>query len=75
MLNLNECKFGDRLMTKGGDMILFLYRSYINRNTVVCSIKTSDFSTREIKYHSNGKRYHTNEPSELDIIGKWEGDK
>ena len=75
MINLNECKFGDKLRTKGGDMVLFLYRSYVNRSAVVCSIKTSDFSARVIKYHSNGKRYHTNEPSELDIIGKWEDEK
>ena len=75
MVNLSKCKFGDRLMTNGGDMVLFLYRSYVNRNAVVCSLKTSDFSAREIKYNSNGKRYHTNEPSELDIIGKWEDEK
>lgn len=72
MINLSECKFGDRLKTKGGDMVLFLYRSYTNRNAVVCSLKTSDFSAREVKYHSNGKRYCVSEPSELDIIGKWE---
>lgn len=24
MINLNECKFGDRLVTKGGQMVVYL---------------------------------------------------
>ncbi|MGN0489948.1 hypothetical protein [Ruminococcus sp.] len=75
MTNLNECKFGDRLRTKGGQMAIYLRKSIVNHEVYVCAIKNSEYSNFEIKYWANGKRYYDNEPSEFDIINKWEDEK
>ena len=72
MVNLSECKFGDRFKTKGGRMAIFLHKSFVNHEVYICAIERDKYSHLEIKYWSDGKRYFDNEPSEYDIKGKWE---
>ena len=72
MVKLSECKFGDRLKTKGGRMAIFLHKSFINHEIYICAIERDKYSHLEIKYWSDGKRYFDNEPSEYDIKCKWE---
>ena len=74
MLNLNECKFGDRFKTRGGRMAIFLHKS-ITPNVYICIIENTQRSHLEMKFWANGKRYFDNEPSKFDIIGKWEEEK
>lgn len=75
MINLNECKFGDRLRTKGGQVAVLLYHSYRNRSAYVCAIKKCEFSVFEIRYWYDGKRTDAKVPSEFDIVGKWDDEK
>lgn len=72
MINLNECKFGDRLRTKDGRKAVFLHKSFVNHEVYICVIERDKNTHFEIKYWANGKRYYDNEPSEFDIKGKWE---
>ena len=74
MVNLNECKFGDRLRTRDGRMAVFLHKSFISDKVYICAIEYDEYSILEIKFWANGKRYYDNEPSEFDIVGKWEDD-
>ena len=74
MVNLNECKFGDRFKTRGGCMAIFLHKS-ITPNVYICIIENTQRSHLEMKFWANGKRYFDNEPSKFDIIGKWEEEK
>ena len=75
MINLNECKFGDRLRTRGGKMAVFLHKSIVvSHNVYICVIENTERSHIEMKFRENGMRYYDNEPSEFDIVGKWEDD-
>lgn len=74
MINLNECKFGDRLRTRDGRMAVFLHKS-ISPNVYICIIKNAERSHLEMKFRENGMRYYDNEPSKYDIKGKWEEEK
>ena len=73
MVNLSECKFGDRLRTRDGRMAVFLHKS-ISPNVYICVIENTERSHIEMKFRENGMRYYDNEPSEFDIVGKWEDD-
>lgn len=75
MINLNECKFGDRLRTRDGRMAVFLHKSFFNQEAYICAARRDKYSHLEIKYRANGKWYYDNEPSGLDIIGKWEDEQ
>ena len=71
MINLSECKFGDRLRTRSGKMAVFLHKSFV----IICAIEYDEWSHLEMRFWANGKRYDDNEPSEFDIVGKWEEEK
>lgn len=70
MINLNECKFGDKLRTKDGRMAVFLHKS-ITHNVYICIIEHNNHSHLKMKFRENGKRYYDNEPSAFDIVSKW----
>ena len=72
MINLNECKFGDRLMTKDGHLAIFLHRSYHDTNACVCAIRKDKFCIEQIKYHFNGKRCDARKPKWVDIVAEWD---
>ena len=56
-------------------MAVFLHKSLVvTHNVYICVIEHDERSHLEMKFWANGKRYFDNEPSEFDIIGKWEGD-
>ena len=74
-MNLNECKFGDKLRTRDGRMAVFLNELSANLEVYVCVIKNDEYNLAEILYRANGERYYDNMPSEFDIIGKWEDKK
>lgn len=75
MINLSECKFGDRLRTRDERMAVFLHKSLVvSHNLYICVIEHDERSHLEMKFWANGKRYYDNEPSEFDIVGKWEDD-
>ena len=71
MINLNECKFGDRLRTRDVRMAVFLHKS-ITPNVYICIIECNNRNHIEMKFRENGKRYYDNEPSAFDIVSKWE---
>ena len=75
MINLNECKFGDRLKTRDGRMAVFLHKSFVIHEVYICAIEYDEWSHLEMRFWANGKRYYDNEPSEYDIKGKWEEEK
>ena len=49
MVNLNECKFGDRFKTRGGRMAIFLHKS-ITPNVYICIIENTQRSHLEMKF-------------------------
>lgn len=85
-MNLNECKFGDRLRTKSGKMVLFICKSqpinvypfeldYESDDEFIC-ISESDkgfvYMTYDIRGHNhNATRTKTFPGNE--IVGKWAG--
>lgn len=71
MINLSECKFGDKLRTRDGKMAVFLHKS-ITPNVYICIIEHNNRNHIEMKFRGNVKRYYDNEPSAFDIVGKWE---
>lgn len=85
-MNLNECKFGDRLRTKSGKMVLFICKSqpinvypfeldYESDDEFIC-ISESDkgfvYMTYDIRGH-NHNATRTKTFPENEIIGKWVG--
>ena len=75
MINLNECKFGDRLRTKSGEMAVFLCKFFDNHEVYICAISYGEYCLLKIKYLANGRRYDSNNPPEFDIVSKWEDKK
>lgn len=75
MVNLNECKFGDRLRTRGGFMGVYLRKSFIDHDVHYCVFKNNDKSIIEIAFHGDGTRYYDNDKSKYDIVGKWEDEE
>ncbi|MGN0033315.1 MAG: hypothetical protein ACI358_06020 [Candidatus Limimorpha sp.] len=78
MINLNECKFGDRLRTESGEMVVYLgKRGAMQWGDTECPptyylamAYGEMFGIME--YHENG--WNDNSHSN-DIIGKWEEEK
>ena len=73
MVNLSECKFGDKLKTRNGCMALFLQRSNVIKYAFSCAIESGTVIYVPL-YYIHGKRcFHSeHEHTDLDIIGKWE---
>ena len=76
MINLSECKFGDKLKTRDGRMALFLQRSNVIKYAFSCAIESGAVRYMPL-YYIHGKRsiYPEHEHTELDIDGKWEDEK
>ena len=79
MINLNECKFGDKLRTESGKMVVYLGKTRpmkwdgINEipSTYYCAMAYGD-SFGYMEYHENG--WHDRNSSD-NIVGKWEDAK
>ena len=76
MINLNECKFGDKLRTRGGHMVLYGCRDKDSHTCIVQQEDTGflvvlDYADNGI-YCGNAIRSSNNG---FDIIGKWEDEK
>ena len=73
MVNLSECKFGDKLKTRDGRMALFLQRSSVVKYAFSCAIESRAAICMPL-YYIHGRRcfYSEHELTELDIVGKWE---
>ena len=72
MINLSECKFGDKLKTRDGRMALFLGEIFVFVKGFVCAIKGEgvEFSTEY--YKNDGTALNSVHYSKYDIVGKWE---
>lgn len=70
MVNLNECKFGDRLKMRNGDMAIFLgLNRYKGYDIVIYNdMMPSEYSI--MPYEENGDNMHGS-LHQYDIIGKW----
>ena len=76
MLNLSECKFGDRLKTRDGRMALFLGECFeFVQEGFVCAIKGGENSFNTMLYRRDGKVFDDVFGNNYDIIGKWEDEK
>ena len=76
MVKLNECKFGDKLKTRGERMALFLGECFdFVQEGFVCAIKSEEKSFFTMIYRQGGKVFNTAFGSKYDIIGKWEDEK
>ena len=73
MVNLNECKFGDKLRIRGGRMALFLGECFeFMQEGFVCAIKGEENSFYTMIYRQDGKVFDGAFGNKYDIIGKWE---
>ena len=73
MVNLSECKFGDRLKTRDGRMALFLGECFeFVQEGFVCAIKGEENSFYTMFYRQDGKVFDGAFGNKYDIIGKWE---
>lgn len=74
-VDLSKNNFGDKLRTRDGRKVVFLHKSFVVHEVYICAIEYDEYSHLEMRFRANGKRYYDNEPSEYDIIGKWEDKK
>ena len=73
MVNLNECKFGDKLKTRDGRMALFLGECFESlQEGVDCVIEDRKHSYFTMLYRKDGKVLYGIIDDDYDIIGKWE---
>ena len=73
MVNLSECKFGDKLKTRDGRMALFLQRSNVVKYAFSCAIESGSAICMPLYYIHGRRCFHSeHEHTELDIVGKWE---
>lgn len=71
MIDLKQCKFGDKLRTRDGRMAVFLNELAANIEIYVCVIKNDEYNLTEMMYRANGKSYYHDESSEFDITCRW----
>lgn len=70
MINLSECKFGDKLKTRDGRMAVFL-EGYEFVQGFACAIKGEENSFSTMFYRPDGKVFYSAFGNKYDIIGKW----
>ena len=75
MVNLSECKFGDKLKTRDGRMALFLGEVFMLIRGFSCSIKGKDNDFSTMFYRPDGKVFYSAFGNKYDIIGKWEDEE
>ena len=71
MINLNECKFGDKLKTRDGRMAVFLGKGSEFVRGLSCAIKGKENSFSTMLYRPDGKVFYSAFGNNYDIIGKW----
>lgn len=72
-MNLNECKFGDRLRMANGQMAIYLMRDDLNGHS--CAVQDYAFLGTAIimTYNDDGLQNTVfNEYEKYNITGKWE---
>lgn len=74
MVNLSECKFGDKLKTRDGRMAVFLGNN-IDVQSFVCAIKGKENSFSTMFYRPDGKVFYSAFGNNYDIIGKCEDEE
>ena len=72
MINLSECKFGDKLKTRDGRMAVFLGESFSVVRGFDCVIEDQKHSYFTMLYRKDGKVSYSFIDEDYDIIGKWE---
>ena len=75
MVNLSECKFGDKLKTRDGRMALFLGEVFMLIRGFSCSIKDEGMGFFSMFYRRDGKVFDGAFGNKYDIIGKWEDEE
>ena len=76
MINLSECKFGDKLRTRDGCMALFLGECFgFVIEDFACAIKGEEKSFFTMFYRQDGKAFGAAFGNKYDIIGKWEDEE
>lgn len=85
MINLNECKFGDKLRTESGEMVIFLgkfkqHRDFLLNNDndkeytiCVCAMQHDTMFTL-LEYSEHGWNY-CSYSNNINIVGRWEDEK
>lgn len=72
MVNLSECKFGDKLKTRDGRMAVFLGESFGVARGFACVIEDEKYGFFIMLYRNDGKVSYSFIDEDYDIIGKWE---
>ena len=72
MINLSECKFGDKLKTRDGRMAVFLGASFRVARGFDCVIEDRKHSYFTMLYRKDGKVSYGIIDDDYDIICKWE---
>ena len=72
MINLSDCKFGDKLKTRDGRMAVFLGASFRVARGFDCAIEDQKHSYFTMLYRKDGKTSYSSIDEDYDIIGKWE---
>ena len=75
MINLSECKFGDKLKTRDGRMALFLGEVFMLIRGFSCSIKDEGMGFFSMFYRKDGTVFDDVLDQKYDIVGKWEDEK
>ena len=74
MINLNECKFGDKLKTRDGRMALFLGKMFVFLG-FTCAIKDKGENFFAMYYKNDGTALNSILDSKYDIVGKWDDEE
>ena len=72
MVKMDDYGFGDRLMTSGGQMAVFLGRHGTYGDVFTCAIEMPKGAYRRIKYFADGRKFDKNQSVKLNITGVWE---
>ena len=75
MINLSECKFGDKLRTRDGRMAVFLGYPKHMPKVLACAIQGNSNEYFPMFYSSCGLTYYEQFGKEHDIVGNWEDAK
>ena len=75
MINLSECKFGDKLKTRDGRMALFLGEMFVSLKGLTCAIKSEGEKFSAMYYKNDGTVLNSAVDSKYDIVGKWEDEE
>ena len=72
MINLNECKFGDKLKMRNGKLALYIGKAHHHIIAIDGEIKEGKAL---VSFYDDYGVCRCRNNKELDIIGRWEGEK